>query len=113
MPTFPATNLSNSNSPVRDIEAVLAGTLALMTVYAQTCCARQAAMLAQKIVSNLESLGEHAQLSTNFQTVLRGLQGRWVHEVNEIGALAGSPAGVGRVDYEVEHPMQLAPNMVH
>ncbi len=111
MPAFSATTRPN-HSPIRDIEAVLAGTLALMTAYAQTCCARQAALLAQKIVSNLGTLGGHGDLSANFHTVLRSLEGRWVHEVNEIGALAGAMACAPRSP-QTDAELRPAPGRVH
>ncbi len=63
------------------IEAVLAGTLALMTGYSQ---ALQAALGPQhrlrmggKIAENLAMLVDHPQLSLGFRQVLLGLQGRW------------------------------------
>lgn len=63
------------------IEAVLAGTLALMTGYSQ---ALQAALGPQhrvamgvKIGANLALLVDHPQLSLGFRQVLLGLQGRW------------------------------------
>ena len=89
MLSHPAATIPEDNH-MRDPEAVLAGTLALMTAYAQTCCARQAGLLAQKIVVNLASLAEHAPLNPNFRTVLLGLRGRWVHEVDELASLAGA-----------------------
>jgi hypothetical protein len=63
------------------IEALLAGTLALMTGYGQ---ALQAALEPQhrlsmgvKVGSNLALLVDHPQLSLGFRQVLSGLQGRW------------------------------------
>ena len=63
------------------IEAVLAGTLALMTGYSQ---ALQAALGPQhrlrmggKIAENLSMLVDHPQLSLGFRQVMLRLQGRW------------------------------------
>jgi hypothetical protein len=64
------------------IEAVLAGTLALMTGYSQ---ALQAALgpqhrlkMGAKIGHNLSLLADHPQLSPGFRQVMLGLQGRWL-----------------------------------
>jgi len=68
------------------IEAVLAGTLALMTGYSQDL---QAALSPQhrlrmgaKIGANLALLAEQPQLSAGFRQVLLGLQRRW-HAMSE------------------------------
>lgn len=63
------------------IEAVLAGTLALMTGYSQALQAelhpRQRLLMGEKIGVNLALLGQHPQLSAGFRQVLIGLQDRW------------------------------------
>ena len=63
------------------VEAVLAGTLALMTGYSQALLAElnpeHRVLMGRKIGNNLALLAEHPQLSTPFQTVLGGLQRRW------------------------------------
>ena len=63
------------------IEAMLAGTFALMTGY---CQALQAALnpehrllMGAKIGRNLSQLADHPMLSSAFQQVLAGLQLRW------------------------------------
>ena len=63
------------------LEAVLAGTLALMTGYSQ---ALQAALepqhrlsMGMKISENLGLLVDHPQLSLGFRQVLLGLRNRW------------------------------------
>lgn len=63
------------------VEAVLAGTLALMTGYSQALLAElhpeHRVLMGRKIGNNLALLAEHPQLSTPFQTMLGGLQRRW------------------------------------
>ncbi len=63
------------------IEAVLAGTLALMTGYSQALQAelhpRQRVLMGEKIGDNLAMLVQHPQLSLGFRQVLLGLQRRW------------------------------------
>ena len=63
------------------IEAVLAGTLALMTGYSQALQAelypRQRVQMGEKIGDSLALLVQHPQLSLGFRQVLLGLQTRW------------------------------------
>lgn len=60
------------------VEALFAGTLALMTGYAQSApdCPHRACM-ARKLVSNLLHLSAHPQLSPPMQTMLANLRTRW------------------------------------
>ena len=68
------------------IEAVLAGTLALMTGYSQALQAeldpQHRVKMGLKIGDNLSLLVDHPQLSLGFRQVLLGLQGRW-HAMGE------------------------------
>lgn len=63
------------------VEAVLAGTLALMTGYAQALQAdihpEQRLLMGAKIGRNLETLAEHVALSESFQRIALGLRARW------------------------------------
>lgn len=63
------------------LEAVLAGTLALMTGYAQALQAdlhpEQRLTMGAKIGRNLELLATHAGVSEPFQRIALGLQARW------------------------------------
>ena len=63
------------------IEAVLAGTLALMTGYSQALQAEhdpaQRLRMGEKIGGNLALLVDHPMLSLGFRQVLLSLQGRW------------------------------------
>ena len=63
------------------IEAVLAGTLALMTGYSQALQAEhdpaQRLRMGLKVADNLALMVDHPQLSLGFRQVLLGLQRRW------------------------------------
>lgn len=58
-------------------EAVLAGTLALMTGHAQSTCAHQQGLMAAKIGANLWVLASHPILSPNFQAVAERMRAHW------------------------------------
>jgi hypothetical protein len=58
-------------------EAMLAGTLALMTGHAQNACATQRDLMGRKIRSNLFFLGEHPGLSPSFRTVVQRMHQHW------------------------------------
>lgn len=73
-------------------EALIAGTLALMTGYAQTdaMCARRV-LMARKLACNLGSLAQHPQMSATMQTVLNRLQGYWLTEINRSNGPSSTP----------------------
>ncbi|WP_439520571.1 hypothetical protein [Hydrogenophaga sp.] len=80
------------------VEALLAGTLALMTGYAQSArdCPHRA-LMADKLVSNLFCLSGHPQLSVPMQTMLANLRTRWQVELEHSanGAeVAGRPTAL-------------------
>ncbi len=58
-------------------EAMLAGTLALMTGHAQSACATQRDLMGRKIRSNLFFLGQHPALTPSFRTVLQRMHQHW------------------------------------
>lgn len=58
-------------------EALLAGTLALMTGHAQACCDNHRQLMNAKIVSNLSQLAEHSILSPQFRAALWNLRSHW------------------------------------
>ena len=64
------------------VEAVLAGTLALMTGYSQALQAeldpQGRVAMGEKVGSNLGLLLDHPQLSLGFRQILFGLQQRWL-----------------------------------
>ena len=59
-------------------EALLAGTLALMTGHAQACCEGQRALLAKKIIANLFMLSRHPAAPPNFRAIAANLHSLWV-----------------------------------
>lgn len=73
-------------------EAMLAGTLALMTGYAQHQDAGVRSLMARKVVSNLFFLSGHPHLSDAFRTMLVNLRGRWQADgpADAAGANTGS-----------------------
>ncbi len=58
-------------------EAMLAGTLALMTAFAQSNHPQHGRLMAKKIVSNLFFLAQHPRLSGEFRQVLLRMKGAW------------------------------------
>lgn len=58
-------------------EALLAGTLALMTGHAQACCDNHRQLMNGKIVANLSQLAVHAILSPQFRAALWNLRTHW------------------------------------
>ncbi len=96
------------------IEAVLAGTLALMTGYGQ---ALQAALepqrrlsMGEKVARNLSLLAEHPQLSVGFRQVLTGLQRRWIAMNDCTEQAAGpfiAPPPRAALRFQVEAPKRL------
>jgi hypothetical protein len=72
-------------------EALLAGTLALMTGHAQACCDNHRQLMNAKIVANLSQLGEHAILSAQFRAALWNLRNHWeVMQRQQAPGAAGS-----------------------
>lgn len=60
------------------VDALMAGTLALMTGYAQTPAdALQRALMGKKLVSNLFFLANHPQVSPAMRCMLGNLRTRW------------------------------------
>jgi hypothetical protein len=58
-------------------EAILAGTLGLMTAHAQAACDVQRQHIAQKVELNLADLAEHPDLSLHFRLALSALTAHW------------------------------------
>ena len=59
-------------------EAILAGTLALMTGHARCACAQHRDMMATKAASNLALLAQHPLMSEGFRTVAFKMHMQWV-----------------------------------
>jgi len=64
-------------------EALLAGTLALMTGHAQACCEGQRAVMAKKIVANLFMLSRHTGAPPNFRAIAANLHPLWVRVLQQ------------------------------
>ena len=74
----------NKHSPIGDMEyqlsraeALLAGTLALMTGYAQACCDNGRQVMTAKIVGNLSLMIELPAFSPQFQAAVSHLRRHW------------------------------------
>ena len=61
-------------------EALLAGTLALMTGHAQSCCDDHRDLMARKVATHLSVLSQHPVLSPGFKSMLFKLQTRWANQ---------------------------------
>lgn len=59
------------------VEAVLAGTLALMTGCAQSSCLAQRRHMMSRIVDNMALLAAHPQLSSQFRCAVGKLRCHW------------------------------------
>ena len=93
----------NEEHELPAVEAVLAGTLALMTGYSQALLAElhpeHRVMMGRKIGNNLAALAEHPQLSSPFQAMLGNLQRRWALMASctaEAAPARHAPCGVTR-----------------
>ncbi len=71
---------ADNDHPMPSSETLLAGTLALMTSYAQSICEHQRDIMARKIASNLFFLQAHPGVSADFRTMLGTLRSRWVEQ---------------------------------
>jgi len=84
-------------------QALLAGTLALMTGHAQACCEGQRALLAQKIIDNLLMLSRHAGAPPNFRAIAANLHPLWMRlsqpgpDQPQQGLLPADPSDTHRV----------------
>ncbi|MCW5654761.1 hypothetical protein [Hydrogenophaga sp.] len=84
--------LSDEEYTLPSVEALLAGTLALMTGYAQSAQAcPHRALMAGKLVSNLLRLAAHPQLSPPMQAMLGNLGTRWQIELENAHTAALAP----------------------
>lgn len=71
------------------VEAVLAGTLALMTGCAQAHCTNQRRHIMDRIVRNMALLAEHPQLSEPFRCAIGKLSGHWEMLLEDASPRAG------------------------
>jgi hypothetical protein len=89
----PHTETADEEYTMPSVEALLAGTLALMTGYAQSAreCPHRP-LMAGKLVSNLLYLSAHPQLSPPMQTMLANLRTRWQLEMEHTADTAADIA---------------------
>jgi hypothetical protein len=66
-----------SEHDISGLEAMLAGTLCLMSAYAHCPCGKNQALMALKIVSNLKCLQCQNALSSEFRVVLGKVTDSW------------------------------------
>ena len=62
-------------------EALMAGTLALMTGHARCGCAQHRDMMARKAAVNLHSLSQHPHISDALRSVAQKLYEQWVEVI--------------------------------
>ena len=89
-------------------DAMLAGTLALLTGHAQCSCAEQRMLMARKIRSNLYMLAQHPALPPPFRLVVQRLHGHW----NGIVAQSGVASSLG-IELPESRLWHEAPESVH
>ena len=75
-------------------EALLAGTLALMTGYVQACCDSHRDAMGRKIAANLQMLAGAQGFTPHFRAVVWSLQGRWDQQCKARQDVAASAAMV-------------------
>lgn len=85
-------------------EALLAGTLALMTGFAQASDAQHRDAMGRKIVANLQNLSQLQSLTPHFRTMLWNLQARWA-QPGGMPEQAAAPRAVASAE-----PVPRSPN---
>lgn len=73
------------------VEALVAGTLALMTGHAQACCTAQRELIAEKTSASLLMLSRHPLVSPGFRAVAMKLHGQWVSTRARQADVASAP----------------------
>lgn len=96
---------TNEDYRLPSAEAILAGTLALMTGHAQSRCEAQRHCMARKIGTNLCKLAEHPDLSQQFRMVLSNLRNHWQILMDQ-----GQAASSARQDPRLLH---ASPSTIH
>ena len=75
------------------VEALWAGTLALMTTYAEPATPQHRTLIARKVVSNLFFLAHHPALPLPLRRVVERAHGRWAGLAGHSKASPEGPAG--------------------
>lgn len=68
------------------LEALLAGTLALMTGFSEAKCVQQRNAMSQKIFCNLGVLSQHPLVSPGFQALTWKLRMHWLAQASDAAA---------------------------
>ena len=91
-------------------EALLAGTLALMTGIAQGCCDSHRTLIVRKVIANLSLLACHPMASSGFKVTIANLRVFWLRILAQGQAMAGTnPAEAATGPDEPFHsPLQPA-----
>ena len=77
---------------LQSVEAVMAGTFALMSAYAHCTCHNNKDLMAHKIVWNLSQLSNCIGLSAQFRSVLANMCGMWQNYIEVQSTSARSVA---------------------
>lgn len=94
MPTKHAPDAHTEEYLLPRTEALLAGTLALMTGLAHTpLCASHRELMATKVRANLAELAAQPHVSEALRTVLCGLSGQWGDDPAAAPAASAWPTG--------------------
>lgn len=72
-------------------EALLAGTLALMTGQAQASCREARCLMTHRICANLRELGHHPALTPDFRAAVRRLHEHWCRMEAELSGSSRAP----------------------
>ena len=78
-------------------DALLAGTLAVMTAYAQSCCDGCRTLMARKIISNLSMLVQHPVAAPALRSMAANLHGCWVRQLQQLQHLQEQEGAVAAV----------------
>ena len=90
-------------------EALLAGTLALMTGIAQGCCDSHRALMVKKVIANLSMLACHPMASSGFKVTIANLRVFWLRILAQGHALAGTNPGAPASGHGEPFHTPLAP----
>lgn len=95
-------------------EALLAGTLALMTGIAQGCCDSHRAVMVKKVIANLSMLSCHPMASSGFKATIANLRIFWLRILEQGQALADTdPAEAASGHGEPFHTLIQQPRLHH
>ena len=94
-------------------EALLAGTLALMTGIAQGCCDSHHALMIKKVIANLSMLSCHPMASSGFKVTVANLRVFWVRMLAQGDELAGTNRAEAASSQGEPSHTQLQPELHH